>query len=773
MAKSLLIVESPTKERTIGPMLGKDYVVRSSYGHIRDLPKKGLGVDVENGFKPSYVVMPRAKKNLDELVKLAGAADRVYLATDLDREGESIAWHLSKVLKLTKGKTKRITFHEITKAAIQEALQHPRDIDEHLVDAQVARRVLDRLVGYRLSPLLWEKIRPGLSAGRVQSVAVRLICAREEEIEKFKAEEYWTLTALLEKEGQAFTAGLYAQGATKFNKFSFRQKGAVDAVLADLKGASYAVASVEPKERRRSPAAPFTTASLQQDSSRRLHYSVSRTMVIAQQLYEGVEVAPGEGPVGLITYMRTDSVQVARVAQSEAAEFIKKTYGQDHLPAKPRTYKTKSKSAQEAHEAIRPSQPSRTPESVRAFLDPDQFKLYELIWRRFMASQMADAIYDTVTADISAQKYLFRAAGHTLKFPGYLAVYGEVADEDAKKDGDESSTALPPLSAGDPLDLKELRPEQHFTEPPPRYNEASLVKTMEEHGIGRPSTYAPIMHTIVDRGYVRLEERRFFPSSLGRVVDGQLLVHFPEIVNVDFTAKMEDSLDEIAAARAEGEEVLKNFYGPFEAEIQKAGTAMEKIEIKPEASDEKCPKCQAPMGIRENRNGRYLACSRYPDCKSTIPIDRSGKKIVPEQSKEVCPNCGLAMVVRVGRGFGRRPTRYIACTGYPACKTTFSIDKDGNKIVRPKPEPTEEKCGKCGRMMWKRVGKRGPFLACSGFPKCRNIKPFPPVSGENPKTPPPAGKPKTPPAAEKPAPRSSVKKPRKGSKKISPSTGKS
>jgi DNA topoisomerase-1 len=748
MAKSLLIVESPTKERTIGPMLGKDFVVRSSYGHIRDLPKKGLGVDVEKGFKPSYVVVPRAKKILAELVTLADKADRVFLATDFDREGEAIAWHLSKALKLSKEKAQRITFHEITKDAIKEAIQNPRAIDESLVDAQVARRVLDRLVGYRLSPLLWEKIRPGLSAGRVQSVAVRLICAREEEIEKFKAEEYWTLTALLEKTGQAFTAGLFSKGETKFTKFSFRQKGSVDEVLADLKGATYAVASVEPKERRRSPAAPFTTASLQQDASRRLHYSASRTMVVAQQLYEGIEVEPGDGPVGLITYMRTDSVQVAKVAQTDAVAFIQKTYGKDHLPPKPRIYKTKSKGAQEAHEAIRPTQPSRTPESIRKFLEPDQFKLYELIWRRFMASQMADAVFDTVTADISAKGYLFRASGHTLKFPGYLAVYGEVADEDAKKEGEESG-ALPPLKAGDPLDLKELKPEQHFTEPPPRFNEASLVKVLEEHGIGRPSTYAPIMHTIVDRGYVRLEERRFFPSSLGRVVDGQLLVHFPEIVNVDFTAKMEDLLDGVAESKADWVEVLKGFYGPFEAEIQKAGTAMEKIEIKPEASDEKCPKCQAPMGIRENRNGRYLACSRYPDCKSTIPVDRSGKKIVPQETGEVCPNCKKPMVIRIGRGFGRRPSRYLACTGYPECKTTFSIDKDGNKIIRPKPEPTDEKCGKCGKMMWKRVGKRGPFLACSGFPKCRNIKPFPKPGEKKPDVPPTGEVPPKAPAVKK------------------------
>jgi DNA topoisomerase-1 len=723
MPKSLMIVESPTKERTIGPMLGKDFVVRSSYGHIRDLPAKELGVDVAKKFKPTYIVLPKAKKILPELMRLAAQADQVFLATDYDREGEAIAWHLAKALKLAKDKARRVTFHEITREALREAVKHPRAIDDSLVDAQVARRVLDRLVGYRLSPLLWKKVRRGLSAGRVQSVAVRLICAREEEIEAFKAEEYWTLTARLDKAGQEFSAALFARGETKFDKFSFRGKEALDKVLADLDGAAYAVKSVEPKERRRSPAPPFTTASLQQDASRRLYFSASRAMVVAQQLYEGIEVDPGEGPVGLITYMRTDSVQIAKEAQAEAVAFVGKTYGKDHLPPKPRVYRTKSKNAQEAHEAIRPTQPSRTPESVRKFLEPDQYKLYELIWRRFMASQMADAVYDTLTADVQAKDYVFRATGHALKFAGYLAVYGEAADEDAKKESGDSA-ALPPLAAGDPLLLKSLVPEQHFTEPPPRFNEASLVKTLEDHGIGRPSTYAPIIHTIVDRGYVRLEERRFYPTELGRVVDAQLVAHFPEIVSVDFTAKIEEKLDEVAESRADWTEVLRDFYDPFEKELKKAETAMERVEIKPQATDEKCPKCGAPMGLRENKAGRYLACSRYPDCKSTIPVDREGNKVVPQPSGEICPACGKPMVLRMGRSFGRRPAPYLACTGYPECKTTFSIDKEGKKIIKPKPEPTDEKCRKCGRMMWKRVGKRGPFLACSGFPKCRNLKPI-------------------------------------------------
>lgn len=724
MSKGLLIVESPTKERTIGKMLGKDFVIRSSYGHIRDLPPRELGVDVEDGFAPKYVELPKAKKILPELRALADKADIVYLATDYDREGEAIAWHLSKALKLDKKRARRITFHEITPQAIQEALKNPRDIDDSLVNAQVARRVLDRLVGYRLSPLLWKKVRRGLSAGRVQSVAVRLICAREEEIEKFKAEEYWTLTALLEKEGKPFTAALFSEGEKKFDKFAFRGKDSLDAVLKKLDGASYVVSSVEPKERRRSPAPPFTTASLQQDASRRLHFSASRTMVVAQQLYEGIEVDAGKGAVGLITYMRTDSVNVAQEAQDEAVAFIGKEYGKDHLPPKPRIYKTKNKRAQEAHEAVRPTQPSRTPASIRSSLEPDQYKLYELIWRRFMGSQMADAVFDTMTVDVQAAGYLFRANGHTLKFPGYLAAYGEVADEDAKKDDPtedaRESKALPPLAAGDRTDLKELNPEQHFTEPPPRFNEASLVKTLEEHGIGRPSTYAPIIHTIVDRGYVRSEERRFYPTDLGRTVDTQLVEHFPGIVSVDFTAKMEDQLDSIAESGAEWTKVIADFYGPFQENLAKADKSMGRVEIRSQETDEKCPTCGAKMSLRENRFGRYLACSGYPACKTTIPVDRNGQKIIPQETEEICPKCGKKMLMKV-----RGRVRFLACPAYPECKTTFSVDKEGNKIIRPAPEPTEHKCFKCQRMMWKRIGKRGPFLACSGFPRCRNIKPWP------------------------------------------------
>jgi DNA topoisomerase I len=723
MSKILLIVESPTKERTIGKMLGKDFVIRSSYGHVRDLPPRELGVDVDKGFEPDYVTLPKAKKILPELTKLAAKAEAVFLATDYDREGEAIAWHLAKVLKLDRKKARRITFHEITRDAIQNAMKEPRAINQALVNAQVARRVLDRLVGYRLSPLLWRKVKRGLSAGRVQSVAMRLICDREADIAKFLPEEYWTLAAELEKGGQAFTASLYGEGDKKFDKFAFRTKAVLDEVLKKLEGASYAVKSAEPKEKRRSPPAPFTTASLQQDSAHRLHFSASRTMMVAQQLYEGVELGSGEGAVGLITYMRTDSVQVAKEAREEAVAFIGKTYGKDHLPPKPREYKSKNKRAQEAHEAIRPTKPSRTPADVRSFLTQEQFKLYELIWQRFMASQMADAVYDTMTVDISAASYIFRATGRVLKFPGFLAVYGEVpAEAREKTDGEdvEAPASLPPLAAGDALTLKDLKSEQHFTEPPPRYNEASLVKVLEEHGIGRPSTYAPIIQTILDRGYVRLEDRRFFPTDLGKTVDEQLRAHFPEIVDVSFTARVEDMLDRIADAEEDWKKVVGDFYGPFMTELDKAEKSMEKVVVKPVETDEKCPRCASPMVLRENRYGRYLACTAYPGCRSTIPLDREGKKIVPQETSEICPNCGKPMVLKI-----RGRTRFLACSGYPDCKTTFSVDREGNKIVRPPPEPTDFKCEKCQRPMLKRFGKRGPFLACSGFPKCRNIKKVP------------------------------------------------
>ncbi len=544
---SLVIVESPTKEKTIGKILAGGYIVKSSYGHVRDLPQRKLGVDIEKNFEPSYVVLPRAKKLLPELNKAAKNATNIFLATDYDREGEAIAWHLAQLLKVPTNKIKRITFHEITPEAIKAALKTPRGLDTHLVDAQVARRVLDRLVGYKLSPLLWRKVKRGLSAGRVQSVAVRIICQREEEISVFKAQEYWTLSVLLEKKGaEPFWAHLHAHGAKKYDKLDVSSKDITDKIVSDLEQASYTVRSVEAKERRRQPGAPFTTASLQQEASHRLGFRAQRTMIIAQQLYEGIALESG-GPVGLITYMRTDSTFIAKTAQAEAIGYVEKKYGKTFLPPKPRIYKTKTKGAQEAHEAVRPSSVLREPQAIKNFLSPEQFKLYTLIWERFLASQMADAVYDTVTADIETKphSYIFRANGRTLKFQGFLAL------NPALDDAEQKSEMLPLLDKGENLQKKELKPEQHFTEPPPRYNEASLVKAMETLGIGRPSTYAPIIQTILGRGYVRLEERRFLPTELGKTVDKQLVDNFPEIVDVNFTAHLESRLDDVADGKTD------------------------------------------------------------------------------------------------------------------------------------------------------------------------------------------------------------------------------
>ena len=675
MAKYLVIVESPTKEKTISKFLGKDYVVRSSYGHIRDLPKSKLGVNTEKDFEPQYLITPKAKKLLPELKKLRDEAKTIYLATDYDREGEAIAWHLQQALELDDKQVKRITFHEITQEAIKDAIVHPRSIDPNMVNSQQARRILDRLVGYKLSPLLWRKVKSGLSAGRVQSVAVRLICDREEEINGFGSVEYWSVKAELEKAEKttkklpSFLATLTAKNGKKIDKLDVKDKAAADAITKDLEGAKYQVASVEAKERKRMPFAPYTTSTMQQESSRRLHFSSAKTMMVAQKLYEGVEIGT-EGTVGLITYMRTDSVNIAEPARKEARAYIEKTFGKKFLPAKPRVYKTKTKNAQEAHEAIRPSSAARTPEQIKQYLSPDEFKLYDLIWRRFMASQMEDALYDTVGVDIAAGSYTFRAAGRTLKFSGFLEVYSVATDNE--DENTEQEGALPPLSVKELLDLVQLLPEQHFTEPPPRFNEASLIKALEENGIGRPSTYAPIIHTIIARSYVRLQERRFYPTALGTLVNDILKKHFPGIVDLKFTAQVEDKLDSIAEGKADWPAVIREFYEPFSKEIKAAEVNLIRQKVEPEKTEEVCPKCGMPMVIRESFRGRFLACS-----------------------------------------------------GFPACRTTFSLDKDNQKIIRPEPEKTDQKCEKCGSVMLKRVGKRGPFLACSGFPKCRNIKKLP------------------------------------------------
>ena len=709
--KSLVIVESPAKSKTISKMLGSEYIVKSSFGHIRDLPEKEIGVDIEKNFKPTYVAMPKSKKIIADLKKAVSEVGHVYLATDLDREGEAIAWHLKELLKLSDDTTDRITFHEITESAIKEAVKNPRKLDMALVDSQQARRILDRLVGYKLSPILWKKVRKGLSAGRVQSVAVMMICDREEEIEKFVPVEYWSIEAQLQKDSDIeFTANLISKDGKKFEKLEIQNKEQADTILKDLESAQYKVASVEKKERKRSPYPPYTTSTMQQDVSRRVGFSSSKTMSVAQKLYEGIQIG-SQGVVGLITYMRTDSLNVAAIAQKEALGFIETSYGKNFVPAKPRFYKTKSKGAQEAHEAIRPTSVKRTPEMMKQYLTADEYKLYKAIWNRFVASQMADAVYDTVTIDIQANNYMFRATGSTLKFDGFMKVYS-IQDEDTKE------PKLPVLAENDILNLIKIVPEQHFTEPPARYNEASLIKTLEEYGIGRPSTYAPTIKTILDRMYVRLENKKFYPTDLGIVVNKFLKENFKDVINYEFTADIEEEFDDIAENKLKWQDVLKKFYVPFESHLTKAEGATRQ-KIAPKATNEVCPKCGKPMVIRESRRGPFMACSGYPECKTTFSVDKDGNKVSnePEKTEEKCPKCGGIMLKKMGF---RGP--YLACEHYPECKTTYSLDKNGNKVIKPEPEKTDIKCEKCGSPMLKRIGKRGPFLTCSAFPKCRNLQ---------------------------------------------------
>ncbi len=708
--KSLVIVESPAKSKTISKMLGSDYIVKSSFGHIRDLPENKIGVDIEKDFKPTYVAMPKSKKIITDLKKAVEQVGHVYLATDLDREGEAIAWHLKELLKLPDDKTDRITFHEITESAIKDAVKNPRKIDMALVDSQQARRILDRLVGYKLSPILWKKIRKGLSAGRVQSVAVMMICDREEEIEKFVPVEYWSVEAELQKDkDMSFTANLISKDGKKFEKLAIQNKEQADKILKELEKAKYVVSSVEKKERKRAPYPPYTTSTMQQDVSRRIGFSSSKTMSVAQKLYEGIQIG-NQGVVGLITYMRTDSLNIAAVAQKEALSFIETNYGKNCVPSKPRFYKTKSKGAQEAHEAIRPTSVKRTPEMMKQYLTADEYKLYKAIWNRFVASQMADAVYDTVTIDISANNYMFRATGSTLKFDGFMKVY-TIQDEDTKE------PKLPVLEQNDNLNLIKVVPEQHFTEPPARYNEASLIKTLEEYGIGRPSTYAPTIKTILDRMYVRLENKKFYPTDLGVVVNKFLKENFKDVINYEFTADIEEEFDDIAENKLKWQDVLKKFYTPFESHLTKAEGATRQ-KIAPKATNEVCPKCGKPMVIRESRRGPFMACSGYPECKTTFSVDKDGNKVSnePEKTEEKCPKCGGVMLKKMGF---RGP--YLACEHYPECKTTYSLDKNGNKVIKPEPEKTDIKCEKCGSPMLKRIGKRGPFLTCSAFPKCRNL----------------------------------------------------
>jgi len=744
---SLLVVESPAKERTISRFLKSDFIVRSSFGHVRDLPVRKIGVDVEEDFEPQYVVLPRAKKILAEFKSLVSKSPYVYLATDHDREGESIAWHLVDMLKLKPDQVKRITFHEITPGAIKDAIAEPRAIDENLVHAQQARRVIDRLVGYKLSPLLWAKIQSGLSAGRVQSVAVRLLSEREREIKEFASEGYWTLTASLEKAGTppAFDAklslwkGEKVESTRTYDLFSeqYRVKATtlrtpedVDKITVALKSGEFKVLKVEKKEVRRRPPPPFSTSTLQQAASQKMGFAAERTMRVAQSLYEGVDLG-GKEPVGLITYMRTDSFSIAKTAAVECAEYVAQAYGGGYKPAEPPTYQTKSRGAQEAHEAIRPTSVLRTPDEVRKFLNADQIRLYELIWKRFVASQMVEAVYDTASADVANGEAVFHCTGRTLKFDGFLRVYRDTPKTEEEQEDDEpedeEGSRLPPLVEGDVLKLNQLMPEEHRTSPPPHYNEASLIRAMEKHGIGRPSTYAPTIKTIVDRGYVRrnMKDRKLIPTELGILVTEKLKEHFPEVVSLTYTADVEEKLDAIAEGKAGWSHVVKEFYDPFVKALDAAATEMKASRIEPKMSDEKCPICQSPMLIRESRFGKYLSCSTFPKCKGKIQLTPEGQKVVLETTGENCDLCGKPMVIRTGR-----KGRFMACSGYPDCKNTFSLDADGKKIEGSRPLQTTRPCNKCQRHMWLRTGKRGFFLTCPGYPKCRNLKPVSKEEGE-------------------------------------------
>lgn len=698
MSKALIIVESPTKAKTIGKFLGKDYTVVSSMGHIRDLPKSKIGVDPDDKFAITYEIPAKAKKTVTELKKLAKMSNEVILATDEDREGEAISWHLAHILKLKPNTTKRMVFHEITESAIQKALANPRHIDINLVDAQQARRALDRLVGYKLSPFLWQKVQRGLSAGRVQSVALRLIVDREREIEAFKAEEYWSIEGvfLAGDTSLQIPATLTHIHAKRLDKFAHKTESQTQDLVSELKSLSYKVKSIENKSVARNPYPPFITSSLQQDGARRLYLSAKQTMMIAQQLYEGVSLG-SKGQTGLITYMRTDSTNLSGQAIASAKSQIIKQFGEKYYQV--RQFKTKAKNAQEAHEAIRPTDPSLTPEDVKPYLDDKQYKLYSLIWGRFMASQMKPALFDTMNVSITdtvSQSYTFTATGKRLVFDGFMRVY-DIKSEDV---------LLPQIQEGESLKTEDIQGNQHFTQPPARYSESSLVKALEIHAIGRPSTYASIISTIQTRGYViKNDDRRFAPTDIGKVVTDMLVAHFPHIVDIDFTAKVEEQFDEIAIGKDSYQKTMTDFYTPF---IQNLKDKEKSVERHRELiTDRPCPLCGGQLEIKRSKFGKFIACTNYPECKYTEQSDEE-KQLQADFGGEKCPNCtdGI-MEVKSGR-FGP----FLGCSNYPTCKTIQKIE-----------HKTGEKCPECGigDMVFKK-GKRGPFKACNRYPDCKYIE---------------------------------------------------
>jgi len=776
--KKLLIVESPAKAKTIKKILGKDFTVKASVGHIRDLKssgrgKKALGIDLENNYKPDYIVIKGKEKTVQELLDAAAKADEVYLAPDPDREGEAIAWHLKEALNLKDEEAHRVTYSAITKKAVLQALENPRKIDMDRVNAQQGRRVLDRLVGFSLSPFLWKKVAKNLSAGRVQSVAVRIVVDREREIKAFIPEEFWKIKALVsppEKKDHQFEAALVRWQGKKFElgnpAASNEESSAV--VAEQVRNSSLEIIGIETREAKGRPSPPYITSTLQQGASTYLNYGTTKTMSVAQKLYEGMEI---DGTTqGLITYMRTDSTRIAPEALEEVRSYIQKNFDPEYLPEKPQQYST-SKNAQDAHEAIRPSSVELTPEIVKPYLTRDQYRLYELIWRRFVASQMPPARYDITTITISSGEAELEAKGRIVRFKGHTIL---IPDDEKKEDSKYQK--LPDVKEKDSLDLDKLDVTQNFTKPPSRYSEASLVKALEKEGIGRPSTYAPIIKTISDRGYVRLENRSFHATELGMAVNDILVNNFEDIMDLKFTAGMENGLDEVEQGKTDWVSLIDNFYKPFDVKLEKALKDAEALKGRPWDGEERCPLCGSTLVVRYSVNGaflgcssypeckglipmpgeqseegntdpaevipcpecgsnmikkksrfgkEFLACSRYPECKTTLSLDKEGKPVELPKIERTCDECGKPMEVKMGK---RGP--FLACTGYPECKNTMPIDKDGNVIILPKVEGVV--CEKCGSPMEVKMSRRGPFLACTGFPKCRNAKPLP--GSEKPET---------------------------------------
>ena len=712
MTKPLVIVESPTKVKTIKKYLGQAYNVAATVGHIKDLPSKEMGIDIENGFKPTYQNIPGKQKIIKLLKQAAGDASDIYLAPDPDREGEAIAWHISDVLKKKGRKFYRVLFHELTKDAIHRAMASPEGLDRPKYEAQQARRILDRLVGYQISPLLWRKVKGGLSAGRVQSVALRIICEREREIHAFEPQEYWSITAHLEGQSPPpFSARLSKKNS---KKIEIHDEAKAKAILGELESQEFVVDKIVKKTKHKNPLPPFTTSKLQQDAIRKLRFSAKKTMLIAQQLYEGIELGPGE-PVGLITYMRTDSTRIAKEAASDALRLIRKKFGNPYAEDKPRFFKN-SKKAQDAHEAIRPTSVDHIPDELAAYLSKDQLALYRLIWQRFVASQMKQALIDQVSVTIAAGPYQFAVTGSTVKFPGFMALYLSVEDEIANKD-QKKTPPLPELAEGWVLKLLQLEPRQHFTQPPPRFSEASLVKELEENGIGRPSTYASILSTIREKEYVDLQNRYFRPTELGFIVNDLLVENFPDVFDVEFTARMEENLDRVESLEAESLEILRQFYQPFKKDLDAASNEMLSVKGVGLPTGLNCPECGRQLRIKVGKNGHFLACSGYPDCNYSRDYTRDEKgKIQPIETSsdevvdKICDKCGSPMVIKRGR-YGE----FLACSAYPDCKHTESLNPNGanNKIGVPCPEDG------CGGEIVERKSKRGKvFFGCSRFPKC-------------------------------------------------------